>query len=292
MSNFTFSASSTAEEVVKAFGANAEGKNVIVTGASSGIGIETARVLAIAGAQVWLAGRDLVKTNAIADQIKSQIADSSKVHSIECDLSSLASVRKCVDEFSALNIPLHILINNAGCWFVDGPRKETEDGFEMHIGTNHLGPFLLTKGLIPSLERATTSRIVNLASQAHFRCGINFEDINLLQSYSGGGAYGQSKTANILHACELAKRYGEKGITAVSLHPGVIDTGLWRNGSLGINMNKTVEQGAATSVFCALSPSIKTGLYYNDCNECAAKDWATNPVFANQLWELSLEMTK
>jgi NAD(P)-dependent dehydrogenase (short-subunit alcohol dehydrogenase family) len=170
-----FSASTTAEEVIGTLGVSLRGKNILVTGASSGIGVECCRVFALAGGNVWLAGRDVAKTVAVADRIISECGDSSRVHVIACDLSNLTSVRKCVDEFIALDIPLHILLNNAGCMAVQ-ERTETVDGFEMQLGTNHLGHFVLTNGLLAALTRGAPSRVVNVSSMAHHRQGMNFKD--------------------------------------------------------------------------------------------------------------------
>jgi NAD(P)-dependent dehydrogenase (short-subunit alcohol dehydrogenase family) len=136
--SLAFGATTTAEEVIANLGVSLDGKNIFVTGASSGIGVECARVFAKAGANVWLAGRNIAKTQAVADQIAQECGDASRVHVIELDLSDISSVRRCVDEFLSLNIPLHILLNNAGCMAVQ-QREETKDGFEMQIGTNHLG---------------------------------------------------------------------------------------------------------------------------------------------------------
>jgi NAD(P)-dependent dehydrogenase (short-subunit alcohol dehydrogenase family) len=133
-----FGPSTTAEEVVSTLGTSLSGRNIFITGASSGIGVECARVLANAGANVWLAGRNVSKTEAVAQKIVDECGDSSRVHVIELDLSDLSSVHRCVTEFTSLNVPLHILLNNAGCMAVQ-EREETKDGHEMQIGTNHLG---------------------------------------------------------------------------------------------------------------------------------------------------------
>lgn len=291
MSNFKFSASTTADEIISALGVNLDGKNVFVTGASSGIGVECARVFASVGANVWLAGRDVAKTTAVADAIRAQ-TDPSRVHVIALDLSDLSSVRTCISEFVALGLPLHVLLNNAGCMAVQD-RQETKDGFEMQFGTNHIGHFVLTNGLLDCLKAAGSSRVVNVSSMAHHRGGINFEDPQFSRSYDPWRAYGQSKTANILHACELNNRFADShGIVAVSLHPGVIETELWRHAGVVYPANKTIPQGAATSVFCCVSPTIQGGRYYNDCQESSANAWATDSAFASQFWQLSLALTE
>lgn len=296
MAQYSFGADSTADEVLQVYGSEISGRNVLVTGASAGIGAESARAFALAGAQVWLAGRDISKTQAVVDSIKALVADPNKIHFIELDLSSFLSIEKCISNFLSLNLPLHVLLNNAGCWLTNSTSPVlTTDGLEMHFGTNHIGTFLLTNGLLPALKLAVPSRIVNVASLAHRRSGISFEDPNFTTTknpYSHGNAYGQSKTANMLHAVELSNRYSVDGITAVSLHPGVIETELWRNGTIGISMNKTVPQGAATSVFCAVSPTIVSGQYYSDCKLSDYTPYAMDPENAKKLWILSEELTK
>lgn len=291
MSHFNFSASTTAEEIITTLGIDLDGKNIFVTGASSGIGVECARVFAAVGANVWLAGRDVAKTTIVADIIRTQVADPSRVHVIALDLSDLSSVRSCVAEFAALKLPLHVLLNNAGCMAVQD-RQETKNGFEMQLGTNHLGHFVLTNGLLDCLKAAGSSRVVNVSSMAHHRGGINFADPHFSANYDPWRAYGQSKTANILHACEVNARFSEShGIVAVSLHPGVIETELWRHAGVVFPANKTVPQGAATSVFCCVSPTIRGGHFYNDCQESNANAWATDPALATQFWHLSLALT-
>jgi NAD(P)-dependent dehydrogenase (short-subunit alcohol dehydrogenase family) len=248
----------------------------------------------MSGATVWVAGRDVKKLQECVDGIKSTVSDPSKVHQILCDVSSLASVKRCVEEFKALNIPLHILINNAGCWLTGNPdRVLTEDGFEMHLGTNHIGHFALTNGLLPALTLAApNARVVNVSSIAHARSAVDLNDpFYTKRPYDPFNAYGQSKTANILHAIGLHNRFHSEGITAVSLHPGVIDTELWRHGQIGVSHNKSIPQGAATQVWCAISPDVKSGYYYNDCNEAQARAWATDKASVDQFWEMSMQWT-
>ena len=167
-------------------------------------------------------------------------------------------------------------------------RRVTAQGFEMQLGTNHIGHFVLTNYLIDSLKAGSPSRIVNVSSMAHRRGGIVFEDINLENNYDGWRSYGQSKTANILHAVELQNRLSADGITAVSLHPGVIrDSDLWRHTETKFDANKTVPQGASTSVFCCVAPNIIGGAFYNDCVESSAASYATDKVLAQKLWEVT-----
>ena len=240
-----------------------------------------------------MAGRDMTKLQTAVEGVRKELPSdldvNSRVRPILCDLSSLRSVKSCIEEFSALNIPLNCLINNAGCWLTGNPdRVLTEDGIEMHIGTNHLGHFALTNGLIACLKAAGNARVVNVASIAHGRSPIRFGDENMDKEYDPFTAYGQSKTANILHAKGLHDRYYAEGIVAVSLHPGVIETELWRNGKIGASMNKTIPQGAATQVYCAVSRDIVPGAYYSDCKELTPNAWATNKEAADRLWDWSV----
>lgn len=287
-----FGAKTTAEEVIETLGVSLTNKNVFVTGASSGIGVETARVLAKAGANVWLAGRDVHKTQQVASNIATNDlgGDASRLQVMELDLSDLHSVRACVDKFLALEVPLHILINNAGCMALND-RELTKDGFEMQIGTNHLGHFVLTNGLLPCLQRGAPSRIINVSSMAHHRSGIHFDNLQFETNYDPWTAYGQSKTANILHAMELNFRYGSEGITAVSLHPGVIGTELWRHTGNIMKMNKSIPQGAATTVYCAVANDVEGGKFYNDCRNAEVNPHASSLLEAHRLWDISESLT-
>ena len=277
-------ASSTAQDVVSKFSANLLGKNIVVTGASSGIGAEAARVFANAGAKVFALGRSESKTMAVVNSINAECGDESRVSFISCDLSSLASVRGAAAAILAFGAPLHVLLNNAGVMAIQ-ERTVTSDGFEMQLGTNHIGHFVLTNELTSALKAGAPSRIVNVASKAHLRGGIIFEDMNQESAYEAWRSYGQSKSANILHAIELQRRLSSDGITAVSLHPGVItDSDLWRHAGKVFKANKNVPQGASTSVYCALAPKVVGGAYYEDCALADAAPWAMDPALAERLW--------
>lgn len=267
------------------FGTDAiKGKNVVVTGASSGIGAEAARVFAMAGARVFALGRDQAKTLAVVDTINAACGENAATF-VPCDLSSLASVRAAAAMINAKGMPLHVLLNNAGVMAIQ-ERAVTKDGFEMQLGTNHFGHFVLTHELTPALKAGAPSRIVNVSSGAHRRSGVVFDDIMLEKSYDPWLAYGQSKSANILHAVELQKRLGPEGVTSVSLHPGVItDSDLWRHSGKVMTANKNVPQGASTSVYCAVAPGLVGGAFYTDCAEASANSWATDPALAEQLWQ-------
>lgn len=158
------------------------GKNIIITGASSGIGAEAVRIFANAGARIFALGRDVVKTQSVIDSVAAECGDPERLMVIECDLSDIKSVRKATETFNNLKLPLHILLNNAGVMAIP-ERMVTNDGFEMQFGTNHIGHFVLTNDLIESLKLGAPSRIVNVSSKAHFRNGVNWDDIQFESGY-------------------------------------------------------------------------------------------------------------
>ncbi|MFI5302693.1 MAG: oxidoreductase, partial [Polyangiales bacterium] len=206
------------------------GRNVIVTGANSGIGFHTARVLAERGAHVVLACRDPKRAADAVARIHGKSPEAS-VEAASLDLSSLASVRSFAREFLARGVPLDLLINNAGV-MAPPERQTTRDGFELQIGTNHLGHFLLTSLLFPAIARAPGARVVNVASLAHKSGRIRFDDLQSERSYGGFTAYAQSKLANLLFTLELQKRASAAGLDflAVTAHPGFSATNLQKGG--------------------------------------------------------------
>ncbi|PAN37378.1 hypothetical protein PAHAL_7G086400 [Panicum hallii] len=250
-----FSPSSTAEEVTA--GIDGSGLVAIVTGASSGIGAETCRVLALRGVHVVMGVRNLSTASQVREKIVGQVP-TAKIEILELDLSSMSSVRRFVDNFDVLDLPLNILVNNAGIAFV--PFKLSEDGIELHFATNHLGHFLLTDLLLEKInvtakESGIEGRIVIVASDSYkhsYREGIRFDKINDESGYNSILAYGQSKLANILHSNELSSHLKEQDAKVVvnSLHPGAVVTNIARywgflNGllsSLGKFVLKGVEQ--------------------------------------------------
>jgi NAD(P)-dependent dehydrogenase (short-subunit alcohol dehydrogenase family) len=301
-----FTATSTAADVIK--GIDLGGKRAIVTGAASGIGIETARALASAGAEVTLAVRDVAAGERVASDI-AQATNNARLRVARLDLSERSSVAHFVKRWSG---PLHILVNNAGV--MASPLKRTAEGWEMQFATNHLGHFALTLGLQPSLAAAGGARVVSVSSAAHLRAGIDFNDIHFARRpYEPWIAYGQSKTANVLFAVEATKRWRRDRITVNALMPGAIRTALQRHvteedlqrlraagGAAAVNW-KTPEQGAATSVLVATSPLLEGvgGRYFEDCNEAGPNqpgtrtgvaEWALDRAAAERLWDVSLEM--
>jgi NAD(P)-dependent dehydrogenase (short-subunit alcohol dehydrogenase family) len=309
-----FGAFTPAAEVVE--GLDLSGLNAIVTGAGSGIGVETAKALALAGADVVLAVRRPDAAAAVADEINAMGKGSARTEQI--DLSSLASVRAFAARWG--DRPLNILINNAGVMAC--PLSRTEDGLEMQIGTNHFGHYLLSVLLAPALERGALpdrrSRVVSLSSIGHRRSPVNFEDPQYLtRPYDKWEAYGQAKTANSLFAVGFHARFKNRGITANAVMPGGIMTPLqrhlpkeemiafgWIDETGKVNERfKTPEQGASTSVWAAVGPELEGvgGLYLENCGEAApfdranpfvgVMDYALDPAAADQLWALSEEVT-
>ncbi|XP_061339499.1 short-chain dehydrogenase TIC 32 B, chloroplastic-like isoform X2 [Gastrolobium bilobum] len=296
-----FGSASTAEQVTE--GIDASNITAIITGGASGIGLETARVLALRKAHVIIAARNMESAKE-AKQLILQENESARVDIMKLDLSSVKSVRSFVDNFIALDLPLNILINNAGVMFC--PFQLSEDGIEMQFVTNHLGHFLLTNLLLDKMKQTAKAtgiegRIINLSSIAHtytYEEGIRFDHINDQIGYSDKKAYGQSKLANILHANELSRRLQEEGvnITANSVHPGVIMTPLMRHSSLLMITKNSIfyfliltMQGAATTCYVALHPSLKgvTGKYFLDCNEFQPSAFASNEHLGKKLWDFS-----
>ncbi|KPM38319.1 hypothetical protein AK830_g8246 [Neonectria ditissima] len=257
------------------------GKVIVITGVSSGLGIETARALSRTGATLYLTARDLAKAkSALAD-----FFDPSRMFLVKMDQSSLDSVRSAAKEILSKTDKINILINNAGVMAVQN-LEFTQDGHELQFGTNHLSHFLFFELLKPALLAAATSesssRVVNVSSSGHMISGLNASDNYNFQhgGYSPWTAYGQSKTANIYMANEIERRYGSRGIHATSLHPGGIMTPLARHlpegvadamaadPSMGKKM-KSPEQGAATTVWAAVAKKWgnEGGKYLADCDE-------------------------
>ncbi|GLU21117.1 hypothetical protein SLE2022_372790 [Rubroshorea leprosula] len=304
-----FSGSSTAEEVTQ--GIDGTGLTAIVTGASSGIGAETARVLAMRGVHVIMGVRNISAGSDVKEAIVKEIP-SAKVDVMELDLSSFESVRKFASEYNSSDRPLNLLINNAG--IAGTPFKLSKDNIELHFATNHLGHFLLTNLLLDRIKKTAyeskrEGRIVNVSSEAHhlfqYSGGIRFDRINDQSGYRRFAAYGQSKLANVLNANELARRLKEEGvdITANSLHPGAIVTNIARhyfgilNGlvcKVGKLVFKGVEQGAATTCYVALHPKVEgiTGEYFKDCNIGQAGEKGRDAELAKKLWDFSMDMIK
>lgn len=279
-----------------------DGKTIIVTGANTGIGLETARDLYRRGARVIMAVRSVARgQNARAEVIREKKGlFGGSVGSIEVmhlDLGSLKSVRSFADRLGDVVERIDVLINNAGV--LCGPRRLTEDGFESQFGINHLGHFLLTLLLIPRCGPG--SRIVNVSSAAHHGAWINFNDIHSEIYYDPWGVYCMTKLANILFTHALAQRLKRSGITVYSLHPGVVNTEICRSlpwvrylivRTMVILFYKNAVQGAQTTLYCSLDPELYgvSGLYYDDCKQVRPSKLAENQEQAEKLWKVSCEM--
>ncbi|MCJ1454955.1 hypothetical protein MMC28_005308 [Mycoblastus sanguinarius] len=252
-------------------------KTVLITGCSSGIGIETARAFAAVGSRLFITARDMKKGQTAC----SEFLKPGHVDLLELDTSSLASVRACADELLRRSQKLHILVNNAG--IMAGPEVHTEDGFEAQFATNYLGHFLLFQLLRPTLLASSTpsfnSRVVNVSSSGHAASGVLFDNYNFKDgSYSPFAAYGQSKTAEIYMTNEIERLYCSKGLHGNSVHPGGISTGLqihfpqevkdsWETNKSVKNAMKSTAQGAASTMYAAVSRDLegKGGMYIEDC---------------------------
>lgn len=268
-----------------------DGKTLLVTGANTGIGRATSQALAGRGATVFLACRSEVRTRPVIDQINAQPGIGG-ANFIQLDLGSLPSVRACADAFLATGQPLHGLINNAG---LAGKRGLSDSGFEIAFGTNHIGPFLFTELLLDRLKQSAPARIVNVASEAHFRVReIDYDAVRQpTRSRTALPEYGVSKLANVLHAQELARRLDGTGVTTYSLHPGVIASDIWREIPWPIRplmklRMRSPEDGAKTSLYCATDPALagESGHYYENARRKPPGAAAT-PEHATELWARS-----
>ncbi|CRZ14763.1 SDR family NAD(P)-dependent oxidoreductase [Mycolicibacterium neworleansense] len=274
------------------------GKTAVITGASSGLGRESARALAAMDAHVVLAARNADALGQTRDWIRAEVPGA-QVSSVIIDLASLASVRAAAPQIAALAPAIDVLLNNAGVMFT--PFGHTQDGFETQFGTNHLGHFALTELLGPQFGEGT--RIVNLSSDGHRLGDIDLDDPNWQRrDYDKFAAYGAAKTANILHVVALDRRLRDRGVRAFAVHPGMVATNLARHMSredvIAVSGQArarsvevlTPEQGAATQVWAAVSTELdgSGGLYLADCAvRTDVAPYATDPYRAERLWEIS-----
>jgi len=289
-----FSRWSTAEQVTA--GLDLQGKNVLITGCNSGLGLESMRVLARRGAHVIGAARNREKAEAAAAGVGASITP------VACDLSDLGSVAACADEVRALQQPIDVLICNAGIMGL--PRLQQKHGVEMQFLTNHLGHFVLVNRLLDRVLQAPAGRVVMVSSLAHYTSvpgGIDFDNLSGEKRYDGFTFYGQSKLANLLMSNELARRLAGSPATCNAIHPGIIHTPLMRNiGSLRAFLgrviswpvSRSVEQGAATQCYVATAPALAgvSGCYFADCNPARTGIHARDPELAAHLWAVSEEL--
>ena len=307
-----FDATSTTDQVIA--GISLAGTFAAVTGASSGLGVETARALAAAGAEVLLLARDKEKLEAVVRDLRKQ-QPGAQLHMQCMDLADLDSVRAAALDIRRRHPQIHLLINNAGVMAC--PLLRTAQGFEMQFGTNHMGHFLFTGLLAPALVAGAPGRVVNLSSGGHKFANFNFDDPAYFdRDYDKGQAYGESKTANILFTVALDRRLRDRGVRAFAVHPGIIMTNLSRHmqqADYDLLMSstpagekmvfKTVEQGAATTVWAATSPALadQGGIYLENCqiarpaaqgSSSGVESYAVDAAAAERLWALSEELAE
>lgn len=273
------------------------GKTCIVTGANSGVGLATARELARQGAFVVLLCRDHGRGEAALDDVRAAATGPAPELAL-ADFAALDDVRRFAASFRDSGRPLDVLVNNAGLMLTE--RRVSADGFEMTFAVNHLAPFLLTNLLLDALRASAPARIVNVASRAHSRAGLDLDDLNAERSFGGWQAYCRSKLCNILFTAELARRIEGSGVTANSLHPGVVATGFGREAGsfwapllrIGRFVMTTPERGARTQVYLASAPEVAAtnGRYFVACRPGRTSREAADPTLARRLWDESARM--
>lgn len=278
-----------------------DGKTVIITGANSGIGKETARELFARGARIVMACRNDARAAVAAEEIRNaDKARSTDIVTKKLDLASINSIRKFAKDILTTEHNIDILINNAGVMIC--PRTLTEDGIELQFGVNHLGHFLLTNLLLHRIKASAPSRIVNVSSVAHKYGKINFNDIHMEHNYDPIKAYCQSKLANLLFSRELARRLEGTRVSVYALHPGVVHTEIWRHShetmpaiipwlvnKVGSYLMKNPVQGAQTTIYCAVAKELEfqSGFYYSECSMIEPASHAKDDMAAKKLWDIS-----
>jgi len=264
----------------------------LVTGANAGIGRTTAIELARRGARVFLAARSEAKTRPVVDEI-ARATPHAEPQFLPLDLGDFASIRRCADDFLRRDLPLGLLVNNAG---VAGQRGITKSGFELAFGINHVGHFLFTNLLLDRMRKSAPARVITVASRAHYRPkAFDFEAVRRpTRSVTGLHEYGVSKLANVLFSAELARRLEGTGVTTYSLHPGVVASEIWRRVPppfrwlIKLSMIST-EEGAKTTLHCATSAAAggESGLYYDTCQTKRPSTLARDANLASELWRRS-----
>jgi retinol dehydrogenase 12 len=274
-----------------------QGKTIIVTGGTNGIGLVTARELARLGAQVTIISRDPEKCAAVVENIKKETGNPN-VEYITADLSVMAEIRQAAYEFKKRHTHLNVLINNAGAYF--SSRHVTKDGYEMTFALNHLGYFLFTQLLLDTLKASAPARIINVSSEAHRGAKLDFDDLQNEKKFSGFSVYGQSKLANILFTNELSRRLKDANVTVNAVHPGFVATGFAKNNgslySIGMKILSLIarrpDKGAETSIYLASSEEVEgvTGKYFVDSMAVESSKESYDLTAQEQLWNTSLEL--
>jgi NAD(P)-dependent dehydrogenase (short-subunit alcohol dehydrogenase family) len=277
---------------------NQHGKTYLITGATAGIGLVTARTLAEQGGTVAMVGRNPEKGNALASRIRAMTGND-QIFYYNSDLSIQAEVRRLADEFLSQHDRLDVLVNNAGGIFTS--RQLTVDGIERTFALNHLSYFLLTNLLLDVLKISAPARIINVSSGAHRNRKMNFDDLQFKRGYRLFKAYGQSKLANVLFTYELARRLEGTRVTANALHPGLVATDIARENNWLFRLLQPVilrnaltpEQGAATSIYLATAPEVAevSGCYFYNQEPIRSSSASYDEEAARRLWEVSAQMT-
>lgn len=278
-----------------------EGKAMVVTGASAGIGLATATELAGRGAYVIGVGRSRERCEAAKDTIQEQSPDA-RVDFCIADLSSQRQILTLSDAIKGKLeetgcTELDALINNAGAF--SSYYVSTAEGFELQWAVNHLAPFLLTHALLPLLKAAPGGRVITVSSGSHYHCRIHWKDVQFRRRYRYLKAYKQSKLANVLFTCELNRRLADTNVRAYAADPGLVNTGIGEKGTTGLACmvwkrrrchGASPEEGAATSVYLASEPTLSPDIYWKDCTPKAPNPYAEDEEAAKRLWGLSQQM--